>query len=87
MCQWLKYLRLVYKYCNFMEKINNSVNLNLFCDQNLQIMLLGNILIFLLINYNNKDLKFGKIIVIYKINFFWEQGDLKIEFNDKGVFG
>lgn len=70
-----------------MEKINNSVNLNLFCDQNLQIMLLGNILIFLLINYNNKDLKFGKIIVIYKINFFWEQGDLKIEFNDKGVFG
>lgn len=39
-------------------------------------MLLGNILIFLLINYNNKDIKFGKIIVIYKINFGGELGDL-----------
>lgn len=55
-----------------MEKINNSVNLNLSCDQNLQIMPLGNILIFLLTNHNNKDLKLGKTTVTHKINFFRE---------------
>lgn len=70
-----------------MEKINNSVNLNLSCDQNLQIMPLGNILIFLLTNHNNKDLKLGKTTVTHKFIFFREQGDLKIEFNDKGVSG
>lgn len=70
-----------------MEKIINSVYLNLSCDQNLQIMPLGNILIFLLTNHNNKDLKLGKTTVTHKINFFREQGDLKIEFNDKGVSG
>lgn len=53
-----------------MEKINNSVNLNLSCDQNLQIMPLGNILIFLLTNHNNKDLKLGKTTVTHKNTFF-----------------
>lgn len=53
-----------------MEKINNSVNLNLSCDQNLQIMPSGNILIFLLTNHNNKDIKLGKTTVTHKITFF-----------------
>lgn len=53
-----------------MEKINNSVNLNLSCDQNLQIMPLGNILIFLLTNHNNKDIKLGKTTVTHKITFW-----------------
>lgn len=58
-----------------MEKINNSVNLNLSCDQNLQIMPLGNILIFLLTNHNNKDIKLGKTTVTHKItSFFWGWG-------------
>lgn len=63
-----------------MEKINNSVYLNLSCDQNLQIMPLGNILIFLLTDYNNKDIKLGKTTVTHKITFFRELGDL-VNFN------
>lgn len=59
-----------------MEKINNSVNLNLSCDQNLQIMPLGNILIFLLTIHNNKDIKLGKTTVTHKNTFFRELGDL-----------
>lgn len=57
-----------------MEKINNSVNLNLSCDQNLQIMPSGNILIFLLTNHNNNDIKLGKTTVTHKINFLGELG-------------
>lgn len=57
-----------------MEKIINSVYLNLSCDQNLQIMPLGNILIFLLTNHYNKDIKLGKTTVTHKITFFFGGG-------------